>query len=72
MLLAIGVDAAGKALRFVRMASGAFDGCDFVGVRIAFDVGVAILALENTMNAGTELVFIDADAMAGCILHAGV
>lgn len=72
MLRTIGVDAGGKALRLVRMASGAFDGRDLVWMRIAFDVGVAILAPENTVNAGTELVFIDADAVAGCILHAGV
>ncbi len=51
------------------MAGLAVDLGDLVGVRVLLDVGVAVVALQAAVNAGTELVAIDRDAVAGCILH---
>jgi hypothetical protein len=72
MIDAVGMDASGKALRFIGVAGRAFDRRDLVGVRITLDVGVAVLALEDSVNAGAKLVSVDADAVARCILHARV
>jgi hypothetical protein len=38
-------------------------------MRVLLDVGVAVIALQASMHAGTELVAIDRDAVTGCILH---
>ena len=54
---------------FVGVARFALDLGDVVGVGIFLDVGVAVVALQAAMNALAELVAIDADAVAGGVLH---
>ena len=42
---------------------------DVIGMGIFLDVGVAVVALQAAVNAGTELVAINGDAVAGGVLH---
>jgi hypothetical protein len=51
------------------VAGIAVDLGDLIGMRVLLDVGVAVIALQASVHAGTELVAIDRDAMAGCVLH---
>lgn len=51
------------------MAGFAVDLGDLIGMRVLLDVGVAVIALQASVHAGTELVAIDRDAVAICVLH---
>ena len=53
----------------VGVAGLAVDLGDVVGMRIFLDVGVAVVALQAAVNAGTEFVAVDGDAVAGGVLH---
>ena len=70
MLLRRGVYAARKFRGLVCVAGLAVDLDDMIGVRILLDIGVAVVALQATVNAGAELVSVDRDAVALRIGHA--
>src|SRR5208282_5343474 len=72
MVFAIGVDAAFELACLIGMAGLAIDRRDLVGMRIAFDVGVAVGALQAAVDAVAELLLVDSDAMARAVGHAGV
>ena len=54
------------------MAGLAVDRRYFVGVRIAFDVGVAVGALQAAVNALAEFLAVNGDAVAGTVGHGGI
>ena len=61
---------AARELRgFVGVAGFAIDFGNVIGVGIFLDVGVAVVTLQATVNAGAELVAVDGDAVACRILH---
>lgn len=63
------VYARGEFRAFVRVAGLAVDFCDVIGVRVFLDVSMAIVALQAAMDAGTELISIDRNAMSCGVLH---
>ena len=69
MLPGRGVHAARQLGSFIGMAGFAVDLRDVIGMRVLLDVGVTVIALQTAVNAGTELVSIDRDAVPGCVLH---
>lgn len=55
--------------RFVAMAGGAFNCCDFGRVRIVLDGGMTILAGERAVHAGRMFCRIDRNVFSGIRLH---
>ena len=51
------------------MAGFAVDSGDVIRMGVLLDIGMAVIALQASMHAGAELVAIDRDAVARCILH---
>jgi hypothetical protein len=72
MFLAIGVHAAAELGRLVGVAGLAIHRRDFVGMRIALDVRVAIRALQAAVNTVAEMLPVDKDAVAVAVGHARV
>lgn len=64
------VNAIGYLRSFVGMAGRALRFHDFGGVRVVFDVGMAVGARENAVNAGRMFGGIDEDAVARRRSHA--
>jgi hypothetical protein len=64
-----GVDAAGEAGCLVGVAGLALDGRHLIGMRVVRDGGVALAALQAAVEAGGKLLAVDADAVAGRVLH---
>lgn len=52
------------------MARFAVDFGDVFGMRVFLDIGVAVVALQAAVNAGTEFAAIYGDAVPRCIGHA--
>lgn len=54
------------------MAGLAIDGCDLIRMGIAFDVRMAVVALQAAVNALAEFLAVGGDAVAGGVGHAGL
>ena len=64
-----GVRALFEVFHFLIMASGALDLRNFLGVREFLDRGVAILATENAVSAGSVFRGVDGNIFAGLGFH---
>jgi hypothetical protein len=72
MIRSVRMNAAYQPRRFFRVARSALYRRDMLGVRIFFDVAVAIRAFQASMDAGMKLLRIHADTVPRPILHPGV
>ena len=72
MIFAVGVHAAAELCRFVGVAGLAIHRRNLVGMRIALDVRVTVGALQAAVNAVTEMLPVDKDAVARGVGHTRV
>ena len=72
MLLAVGVDTVLELSSLIGVAGLALDGRNLVRMRIALDVGMAVVALKAAVNAVAEFLAVDSDAVSRGVGHAGI
>jgi hypothetical protein len=72
MLLAVGVNTGTELGSLIGVAGLALDGRNLFRMRIALDVGMAVVALKAAVNAVAEFLAVDSDAVSCGVSHAGI